>query len=212
MPTGTPSEPADERGRPLFGAALEAHLRKQAELDAAAGYAEDIKAVARIVCRLAGRALRMPAPDALAALGAQAGNGGQADALRTLRAAGFDPEPRAQRWAEEAPLARQASSRAGNLWDDPEHDPRVIQALREGQPLDEVADLVAQITAERRREREEAEAALPVPPDVLWTTREGRPVRESRQATPFMAQHSIVRRDVPELGSEPVEPVPPGPA
>ena len=213
MPTGTPNVPLDSNGRPLAGRALEAHLRKQAELDAAAGYAEDIKALARVVCRLAGRVTGLPATDGVRAVAAVAGQDGAQAALRCLRAAGLDPDPQARRWAAEAPLQRQASSRPGDLYaGDPAHDPRVTAAILAGEPMDAVADLTAQVTAERRREAEEAEAALPVPPDVLWMTREGRPVRESRQATPFRAQHSIVRRDVPELGSEPAQPVPPGAA
>jgi hypothetical protein len=203
MPSGVPEAPRGGTGRPLTGAALDVHLRRQAELAAAAGYAEDIKALARTVCRLAVGVLRMPAPDALAALGAQAGNGGREDSLRVLRASGLDPDLQAERWAAEAPLRMQASSKAGSLWDDPEHDPRVTEAVLAGWPMAEVADLVAQITAERARLKDEAAAALPVPPDVLWTTRDGRPVRESPQARPLMPQRSIVRKSVPPLGERP---------
>ena len=107
MPTGTPNEPLDSNGRPLASAALRVHLMKQAELDAAAAAREDIEALARVVCRMAARGLMMPAPDALAVLGAQGGPGGREDALRCLRAAGYPPEPQAQRWAEERPLRQQ---------------------------------------------------------------------------------------------------------
>ena len=204
MPSGVPEVPRGGDGRPLSGAALDVHLRRQAELAAAAGYAEDIRAMARTVCRMAAGALRMPAPDALAALGAQAGNGGREDSLRVLRAAGIDPDPQARRWAEEAPLLQQSSSRAGDLYaGDPEHDPRVTEAVLAGAPLDEVADLVAQITAERARLKDEAAAARPLPPDVLWETRDGRLVRESPQARPLTEQRSIVRRSVPPLGERP---------
>jgi hypothetical protein len=212
MPTGVPEVPRGADGRPLTGAALDVHLRKQAELAAAAGYAEDVKALARTVCRLAARALGgIPAPDALASLGVQAGNGGREDSLRVLRAAGIDPAPQARRWAEEAPLRMQASSRPGNLYaGDPEHDPRVTEAVLAGQPLDYVADLIAQITAERQRERDEAAAAAPLAPGVLWETRDGRSVRESPQARPLMPQRSIVRKSVPPLGEPPPDAAPPG--
>jgi hypothetical protein len=76
MPTGIPSQPADESGRPLVGAAVESWRRAEAERRAAAEAREDIEALARVVCRMAAGALRMPAPDALAAIGAQAGIGG----------------------------------------------------------------------------------------------------------------------------------------
>jgi hypothetical protein len=203
MPTGVPEVPRGGDGRPLTGAALDVHLRRQAELAAAAAYAEDIKALARTVCRLAAGALRLPAPDALAAIGVQAGNGGREDALRVLRAAGLDPGPQRLRWAAEEPL-RQSSSVAGDLYaGDPAHDPRVTQAVRAGWPMAEVADLVAEITAERRRLKDEAAASAPLAPGVLWETRDGRPVRESRQATPLTPQHSIVRKSVPPLGERP---------
>ena len=73
MPTGELKEPLDSNGRPLKGRALEYHLRKQAEVQAAAQAREDIEALARVVCRMAARGLMMPAPDALAVLGAQGG-------------------------------------------------------------------------------------------------------------------------------------------
>jgi hypothetical protein len=101
----------------------------------------------------------------------------------------------------------QASSRPGNLYEgDPEHDPRVTAAVLAGEPMDAVADLIAQITAERRRERDEAAATAALPPGVLWETRDGKQVRESSQATPIMAHRSVVRKHVPPLGEEPVPP------
>ena len=166
MPTGIPNEPLDSNGRPLASAALRVHL---AEVQAAAQAREDIEALARVVCRMAARGLMMPAPDALAVLGAQGGPGGREDALRCLRAAGYPPEPQAQRWAEEAPLRQQSGTVAGNLYaGDPSHDPRVTEALLAGASMAEVADLIGEVRAE----------------------------------------HSAVRRDVPELGSEPVPPPP----
>jgi hypothetical protein len=213
MPTGTPHEPLDSNGRPLAGAALRVHLMKQAELEAAAAAREDIRSLARIVCRLASRALgAMPAPDALAVLGVQGGPGGREDALRCLRAAGYPPEPVAQRWAEEAPLRQQSSTVAGDLYaNDPAHDPRVTEALLAGASMAEVGDLIAEVRAERQQAGQEARAAAAaagVDPGVLWVTREGAVLRDGGAVTPLVPQRSVVRKDVPELGSEPVPPPP----
>ena len=200
MPTGTPHEPVDANGKPLGGAALESWRRAEAERRAAAEAREDVAALARVVCRLAGRVTGLPATDGVRAVASLAGQDGAEAALRCLRAAGLDPDPQARRWAAEAPRQRQASYRPGDLYaGDPAHDPRVTAAILAGEPMDAVADLTAQVTAERRREAEEAEAALPVPPDVLWMTREGKAVREgSGHGAPLTAQRSIVRREVPE--------------
>ena len=214
MPTGELKEPLDSNGRPLKGRALEYHLRKQAEVQAAAQAREDIEALARVVCRMAARGLMMPAPDALAVLGAQGGPGGREDALRCLRAAGYPPEPQAQRWAEEAPLRQQSSSAAGDLYaGDPAHDPRVTAALRDGRSMAEVADLIAEVRAERRQAEQDTRAAAAAAgqdPGVLWVTREGVVLRDGGTARgrPLVPQRSVVRRDVPELGSEPVPPPP----
>ena len=209
----TPHGPLDTNGRPLAGAALRVHLMKQAELDAAAAAREDIEALARVVCRMAARGLMMPAPDALAVLGAQGGPGGREDALRCLRAAGYPPEPQAQRWAKEAPLRQQSGTVAGSLYaEDPSHDPRVTEALLAGASMAEVADLVAEVRAERQQAQQDARAAAAAAghdPGVLWVTREGGVVRDGGAVTPLVPQRSVVRKDVPELGSEPVPPPPP---
>jgi hypothetical protein len=202
VPTGTPDVPLDSRGKPLAGVALEGHLRRQAELDAATEAREDVRAMARMLCRLAARQLNMPSPDALAALAARDGADGQADALRALRCAGVNPEPQRQRWAEQAPVQRQASSRTGDLWaDSPDHDPRVTQAIMAGQSGAAVQDIIRQVTEERRAAKEGA--AETARSGVLWTTRDGEEVRESpSRATPLMPQRSVVRRDVAPLGEE----------
>jgi hypothetical protein len=207
MPTGVPEVPRGADGRPLTGAALDVHLRRQSELAAAAAYAEDIKALARTACRLAAGALRLPAADALAAIGVQSGNGGREDSLRVLRAAGFSPDPVAQRWAEEAPLRRQSSSVAGDLYaNDPAHDPRVTEAVRAGLSMAEVADITAEVAAEHRRVKQEAVAAAAAAghdPRVLWETREGKVLRDGGAETPLTPQRSIVRKSVPPLGERP---------
>jgi len=213
MPTGELKEPLDSNGRPLKGRALEYHLRKQAEVQAAAQAREDIEALARVVCRMAARGLMMSAPDALAVLGAQGGPGGREDALRCLRAAGYPPEPQAQRWAEEAPLRRQSSTVADPYSNDPLHDPRVLAALGPGGSIAEARDIAAEVAAERRQARQEALAAAAAAghdPRLLWVTPEGEPLRDGAAAhgRPLVPQRSIVRRDVPELGSEPVPPPP----
>ena len=211
MPTGELKEPLDSNGRPLKGRALEYHLRKQAEVQAAAQAREDIEALARVVCRMAARGLMIPAPDALAVLGAQGGPGGREDALRCLRAAGYPPEPQAQRWAEEAPLRRQSSTVADPYSNDPAYDDRVTAALREGRSTAEIADLIAQVAAERDRAQRyqlEQRAAAGQPPGHMWDLVGGGVLRDgTRPAAPV--QRSAVRRDVPELGSEPVPPAPP---
>jgi hypothetical protein len=211
MPTGELKEPLDSNGRPLKGRALEYHLRKQAEVQAAAQAREDIEALARVVCRMAARGLMMPAPDALAVLGAQGGPGGREDALRCLRAAGYPPEPQAQRWAEEAPLRQQSSTVADPYSNDPAYDDRVTAALREGRSTAEIADLIAQVAAERdraQRDQLEQRAAAGQPPGHMWDLVGGGVLRDgTRPAAPV--QRSAVRRDVPELGSEPVPPAPP---
>ena len=208
MPTGIPNEPLDSNGRPLASAALRVHL---AEVQAAAAAREDIEALARVVCRMAARGLMMPAPDALAVLGAQGGPGGREDALRCLRAAGYPPEPQAQRWAEEAPLRRQSSTVADPYSNDPAYDDRVTAALREGRSTAEIADLIAQVAAERDRAQRyqlEQRAAAGQPPGHMWDLVGGGVLRDgTRPAAPV--QRSAVRRDVPELGSEPVPPAPP---
>ena len=212
MPTGTPNEPLDSNGRPLAGAALRVHLMKQAELDAAAAAREDIEALARVVCRMAARGLMMPAPDALAVLGAQGGPRGREDALRCLRAAGYPPEPQAQRWAEEAPLRQQSGTVAGSLYaEDPSHDPRVTEALLAGASMAEVSDLIAEVRAERQQAEQEARAAAQAAghdPGVLWVTREGAVLRDGGAVTPLVRQRSVVRQSVEPLGSEPVPPPP----
>jgi hypothetical protein len=153
----------------------------------------------------------MPAPDALAVLGAQGGPGGREDALRCLRAAGYPPEPQAQRWAEEAPLRRQSSTVADPYSNDPAYDDRVTAALREGRSTAEIADLIAQVAAERdraQRDQLEQRAAAGQPPGHMWDLVGGGVLRDgTRPAAPV--QRSAVRRDVPELGSEPVPPAPP---
>jgi hypothetical protein len=208
----------DRKGTMLAGPPLESRMARMAQLDAlwqrAQGNdAENVAALARTVCRIAASALRMPAPDALAVYGAQAGDGSRDDALLVLRAAGLDPDGMAQRWAEELPVQRQSSSRAGDIWaDDPAHDERVIAALRDGRSMAEVADIAAEVAAQRRRAKEDQRAAAAEAgrdPSVLWVTREGRAVRDDGVTTPLVPQRSVVRRDVPELGSEPVPPAPP---
>lgn len=187
--------------RPLTGVALEAHLRRQAELDAAASYAEDIAALARMVCRLAARSLGMPSPDAMAVLATRDGADGQADALRALRCAGVNPEPQRQRWAQEAPVQVQSSTVAGNLYEsDPSHDPRVTAAIMAGQSGAAVQDLIRQVAEERQAAKEAA--AETARSGVLWRTREGLEVRDGGAATPLRPQRSVVHRDVAPLGEE----------
>jgi hypothetical protein len=200
MPTGTPDVPLDSNGRPLKGVALEGHLRRQAELDAAEQAREDVAALARMVCRLAARELGMPAPDALSALGARVGSSGQEDALRCLRAAGHVPDVQAQRWAAEAPVQAQHST--GRGYDgDPEHHPEVVALITTpGTPMSAVIAKIAEVAERQQAEREQAAAA---DPGLLWVTREGIEVRESRHPTPLRPQRSLVRQGVPELGSEP---------
>ena len=130
MPTGELKEPLDSNGRPLKGRALEYHLRKQAELQAAAEARED------------------------------------------------------------------------------------IEALLAGASMAEVADLIGEVRAERQQVRQEARATAAAAghdPSVLWVTREGAVLRDGGTARgrPLVPQSSVVRRDVPELGSEPVPPAPP---
>jgi hypothetical protein len=208
----------DQNGKSLGGLPLETRIARMAVLDALwraaeSKVSENLAALARMVCRIAASALRRPAPDALAVYGAQAGDGGRDDALLVLRAAGLDPDRMAQRWAEELPVQRQSSSRPGNIWaDDPAHDPRVIAALREGRPMAEVADITAEVAAGQRREKQEqrdAAAAAGHDPSVLWETRDGQVLRDDGAVTPLVPQRSVVRRGVPELGSEPVPPAPP---
>jgi hypothetical protein len=200
MPTGTPNVPLDSRGRPLAGIALEVHLRKQAELAAAAEAREDVAALARVVCRLAARGLGLPAADALAALGVQAGPAGRGDALRVLRCAGIDPEPQAHAWAEQAPIRQQASR--GRGWDgDPEHHPEVVALIRTpGVPMQAVLEKIAEVAERQARERAAQRAASP---GVLWATRDGKEVREERAPVPLQPQRSIIRENVPPLGAEP---------
>jgi hypothetical protein len=199
MPSGTPSQPVDHRGKPLRGQALEGWRRKQAELAAAVEAREDIAALARMVCRLAARELGVPAPDALAVLGARDGASGQEDALRCLRASGINPEPQRQRWAEQAAVQAQHSTGPG--WDrDPDHHPEVIALLTSGAPMADVQEKIREAAGRAAREREEQLARSR--PGVLWETREGEPVLERGHATPLRPQSSVIHRDVPELGAE----------
>jgi hypothetical protein len=202
----------NHKGAMMGGPPLDSRIARMAQLDALwdlaeSRAAENVAALARTVCRIAASALRRPAPDALAVYGAQGGADGREDALLVLRAAGYDPEPQAQRWAQELPVHRQASSRTGELYaDDPMHDPRVIAALREGRSMAEVADIGAEVAAGRRRAKQEALDAAGQDPSVLWVTRAGKALRDGGAATPLMPQRSVVRCGVPELGSEPVPP------
>ena len=198
MPTGTPEVPRDRRGRPLTGQALEGWRRRQAELAAAVAAREDVAAVARMVCRLAARATGLPAPDAMAALGAQAGATGQDDALRVLRAAGHVPDVQAQRWAAEATVQAQASTGPG--WgNDPEHHPEVTALLLSGAPMADVQEKIREVAGRMAREREERQLAAR--PGMLWETRDGVPVMDGSRVRP-PRQTSVVHNDVPELGSE----------
>jgi len=201
MPTGHPEPPRGSNGKPLAGVALEVHLRRQAELDAAASYAEDIRAMARTLGLLAARTLGLPVPDALAALGSRDGADGQADALRVLRCSGHLPDAQVQRWDELAPVRAQAST--GRGYDgDPEHHPEVVALITTpGTPMSAVLAKIAEVAERQQAEREKAAEARPR--GVLWTTREGAEVRESPAATPLRPQRSLVRQAVPELGSEP---------
>jgi hypothetical protein len=158
-----------------------------------------VAALARMVCRLAARHLGLPAPDALAALGARAGSSGQEDALRCLRAAGHLPEMQAQRWAAEAPVQTQHSTGPG--WDrDPEHHPEVTALLQAGASMADVSEKIREVAGRVAREREEQLARSR--PGVLWETREGEPVLDRGHPTPLRPQHSVVHNDVPELGAE----------
>ena len=207
MPTGELKEPLDSNGRPLKGRALEYHLRKQAELRAAAEAREDIAAFARLYARDLARRTRLPVHAALASLGSEP------DALRVVRLVGADPGPVARTWAEERPLRQQSSTVAGDLYaGDPSRDPRVTEALLAGRPMAEVADLVAEVRAERQQAGQDARAAAAAAghdPGVLWVTREGAVLRDGGAVRLLVPQRSVVRKDVPELGSEPVPPPPP---
>ena len=105
-------------------------------------------------------------------------------------------------------MRQQSGTVAGNLYaGDPSHDPRVTEALLAGRPMAEVADLVAEVRAERQQAQQDARAAAAAAgadPGVLWVTREGEVVRDRGAVTPLVPQRSLVRKDVPELGSEPV--------
>jgi hypothetical protein len=109
-------------------------------------------------------------------------------------------------------LRQQSGTVAGNLYaGDPSHDPRVTEALLAGASMAEVADLIGEVRAERQQVRQEARATAAAAghdPSVLWVTREGAVLRDGGAVTPLMPQRSAVRRDVPELGSEPVPPPP----
>jgi hypothetical protein len=204
----------NQAGKAMGGPPLESRMARMGQLDALwhraeTNSAENAAANARMTCRIAASVLRQPAPDALAAFGAPDGAQGRQDALTVLRAAGFDPDPVAQRWAEEAPRRQQFSSRAGDIYaDDPLHDNRVTEAVKaHGGSIAEGLDIAAEVTAERRRAKQEqlaAAAAAGHDPAVLWTTREGVPLRDGGAANgrPLVPQRSVLRRNVPELGSE----------
>lgn len=208
----------DSRGTAMGGPPLESRMARMATLDrlwnqAESMSAENTAAVARTVARMAASKRDRPAPDALAVFNAPAGAQGRRDTLLVLRAAGYDPDPVAQRWADEAPLRRQSSTVADPYSNDPLHDPRVLAALGPGGSIAEARDIAAEVAAERRQARQEALAAAAAAghdPRLLWVTPEGEPLRDGAAAhgRPLVPQRSIVRRDVPELGSEPVPPPP----
>ena len=206
----------DSRGTAMGGPPLESRMARMATLDrlwnqAESMSAENTAAVARTVARMAASKRDRPAPDALAVFKAPAGAPGRRDTLLVLRAAGYDPDPVAQRWADEAPLRRQSSTVADPYSNDPAYDDRVTAALREGRSTAEIADLIAQVAAERDRAQRyqlEQRAAAGQPPGHMWDLVGGGVLRDgTRPAAPV--QRSAVRRDVPELGSEPVPPAPP---
>jgi len=193
----------DSRGTAMGGPPLESRMARMATLDrlwnqAESMSAENTAAVARTVARMAASKRDRPAPDALAVFNAPAGAQGRRDTLLVLRAAGYDPDPVAQRWADEAPLRRQSSTVADPYSNDPLHDPRVLAALGPGGSIAEARDIAAEA------------AAAGHDPRLLWVTPEGEPLRDGAAAhgRPLVPQRSIVRRDVPELGSEPVPPPP----
>jgi hypothetical protein len=83
---GTPQPPEDRNGRPLQGVALEVWRKRQAWIHAASEAEEDIRAVARVLAKVACR-LTDKTDDQADALTLLAG---REDAARMLRAAGLD--------------------------------------------------------------------------------------------------------------------------
>jgi hypothetical protein len=214
----------DKYGRPLHGRPLDvaraAQLRRleaeraelaeqQRRLDRQAAVNRDL---ARALIVMAVRQTSLPAPDALAALaGTVMGTALEFDPASILTAARVRPAgpPGGYRPGELGGRPAAQQSRTSSMFAaSPEHDPRVLEAIRRGgdaeisRVLTEVVQEYGQRAAERQVRRE---------PEVMWMTRTG-PLRESASA-PLGAsvgqlgepvQRSVVHESVAPLGSEEV--------
>lgn len=165
-------------GQPkLRGAAAESAAasaaRREAEYRRQSEAAEDARAVGRMLGYVAAFVTGLPVPDALAAVARSAGATGQSDALRVLAMAGYSATAQARAWQEQAPAQRQAPAHGGPWGNSPDHDPRVVEAIRRGAPDAEVASLRASVAAEYR-----AAADRRQPSPELWATRDGQVVTD----------------------------------
>jgi hypothetical protein len=154
---------------------------------------------------------------------------GQERALAFLVAAGWDAHKVDQtrdRWEvdrreRERSVSQQTMrSYSGNGFEgDPRHDERITEAVMRGASNEELRQIMRQVGAEYRQEATRKASEAQRSRDVLWTGRDGRPVLASAPAplgvssdprTGNPRQRSVVRRSVPEPGSEPVGETPMG--
>lgn len=158
----------------LVGAAAASHAAAVAAERERGEAVERLQALTRTVVKALARMTGLPGPDALVLVA------GPEDARRIL-ALGWDQE------LPQVPVVRQSSSNARPWAGDPEHDPRVLNAIARGASGYELAAI-------RRELEQEKQAARPQPSNVLWQTRTGV-LTDGTQ--PFQ-QHSSVPRPYPD--------------
>jgi hypothetical protein len=182
--------PRDHRGFPMKGAALQGYRERQADINAAMEARQMMESLARTVMVLASRITGgLPGPDAVRAIMNTAGVDGLRHGQAVVRAAGYSPSAQQAAWQAEAPVRRQASATVGGGWaSDPDHDPRVMQAITAGAPASEL-NRIRQLVA---IERQEGRAEQARRSNVMWRTRDGV-LTDDTEPVPF--QTSVMVRD-----------------
>jgi hypothetical protein len=200
FPGGTPATPAeaaaqrdlvpqDHRGVRLQGAARDAYLRRQSDINAAIEARQAVESLARTVLVLASRMTGLPGPDAVRAIMNTAGADGAGHGMAVVRCAGFDVPAQQQAWQAEAPVRRQASR--GVSWDsDPDHNPRMMAAITSGAGAEELSRVRAVVAAERHAGQvHQARQST-----LMWDTRTG-PLHDDTGGVPAPYQRSVIEHE-----------------
>jgi hypothetical protein len=158
----------------LKGAARDAYLQRQADINAAMEARQAVESLARTVMVLASRMTGVPGPDAVRAIMNTAGVDGAGHGLAVVRAAGHSVPALAAAWRAEAPVQRQASR--GTSWEsDPDHSPEVMEVIARGRSMEELARVRNAAAAAHQAAREQQQKQS----SVLWYDRHGNPVLDN---------------------------------